>query len=72
MVFLQSSLLMTLLGELPLTDGKVKVNGKVAYISQQPWVFSASIRQNILFGAEYDEARYKRAIKAATLKRVSV
>ena len=70
MFFLQSSLLMALLGELPLSDGKVKVNGKVAYVSQQPWVFSASVRQNILFGESYDPARYKRAIKAAALQRV--
>ena len=67
----QSSLLMALLGELPLSEGKVKVNGKVAYVSQQPWVFSASVRQNILFGQKYDKERYIRAIKAAALSRVS-
>ncbi|ELT99037.1 hypothetical protein CAPTEDRAFT_212470 [Capitella teleta] len=65
----KSSLLMALLGELPLTEGKVKVNGKVAYASQQPWIFSASIRQNIVFGAEFDAKRYEMALQASALKR---
>ena len=67
----QSSLLMSLLGELPLTSGSVKVTGKVAYVAQQPWVFSASVRQNVTFGLPFDAKRYQQVIKAAALTRVS-
>ncbi|XP_077987383.1 ATP-binding cassette sub-family C member 4-like [Glandiceps talaboti] len=65
----KSSLLMTLLGEMPVTNGKVQVKGKVAYASQQPWVFSASVRQNILFGMDYDKKKYEKVIELCALKR---
>ena len=61
---------MAVLGELPLADGSIKVDGQVAYVSQQPWVFSASVRQNITFGEDFDEEIYKTVIKAAALARV--
>lgn len=34
--------------------------GGVAYAAQESWVQSATIRENILFGAPYDEDRYKK------------
>ena len=33
--------------------------GGVAYAAQESWVENDTIRNNILFGSEYDEARYK-------------
>jgi ABC-type bacteriocin/lantibiotic exporter with double-glycine peptidase domain len=41
----------------------------VAYVQQQPWIQNKSIKENILFGIEYDEARYKETIKICELKR---
>ena len=61
---------MALLGELPLTEGSIKLHGTVAYASQQPWVFSASVRQNILFGQPYEAARYAKALNASDLNKV--
>ena len=64
----QSSLLMALLGELPLTEGStVKMEGKVAYTSQEAWIFSSSIKQNILFGQPFHEERYKKVLKSTAL-----
>lgn len=34
---------------------------------QTAFIFGASVRDNILFGLPYDEARYERAIQAAAL-----
>ncbi|XP_059156862.1 ATP-binding cassette sub-family C member 4-like isoform X7 [Physella acuta] len=65
----KSSLLMTILGELPALSGTIKVSGKVAYVSQQPWIFSGSVRQNIVFGGVYDKAKYDRIVKVSALKR---
>ncbi|KAL5005221.1 hypothetical protein ScPMuIL_018677 [Solemya velum] len=65
----KSSLLMSILGELPLIEGNVKVRGKLAYISQQPWVFSASLRQNIIFGNKYEEERYEKILRACALSK---
>jgi len=33
--------------------------GGVAYVAQESWVQSTTIRENILFGSSYDEARYR-------------
>ncbi|KAK4879949.1 hypothetical protein RN001_008095 [Aquatica leii] len=64
----KSSLFNVILGELPVYEGSVKVEGKVSYASQEPWVFSASIKQNILFGDKYDAARYKTVVKICALE----
>jgi len=45
------------------------VHGKVAYTSQEAWIFSGTIRENILCGSEYIEQRYRRVIEAAALER---
>ncbi|XP_043593268.1 probable multidrug resistance-associated protein lethal(2)03659 isoform X2 [Bombus pyrosoma] len=65
----KSSLLNVMLKELPLKSGTIEVNGKIAYASQEPWLFAGSVRQNILFGQKMDQFRYERVIKACQLKR---
>ena len=67
-IVLQSSLLLAILGELARLDGDINILGHVAYASQQPWVFSATLRENVLFGQEYEEERYDRVIRACALK----
>ena len=56
-----------ILGELVPAQGCCKVIGKVAYASQEPWIFSGTVRQNILCGLEYDAERYQRVIEACAL-----
>uniref|UniRef100_A0A5F9CTH3 Multidrug resistance-associated protein 4 n=1 Tax=Oryctolagus cuniculus TaxID=9986 RepID=A0A5F9CTH3_RABIT len=65
----KSSLLSAVLGELPPSQGLVRVHGRVAYVSQQPWVFSGTVRSNILFGKKYEKERYEKVIKACALKK---
>lgn len=55
------------LGELSPTKGTCRVVGKVAYSSQESWIFSGTVRQNILCGQDYDLKRYKKVIKACAL-----
>uniref|UniRef100_A0AAA9SMB4 ATP binding cassette subfamily C member 4 n=1 Tax=Bos taurus TaxID=9913 RepID=A0AAA9SMB4_BOVIN len=64
----KSSLLRALLGELAPSQGKVSVHGRIAYVSQQPWLFPGTVRSNILFGKKYEEERYKEVIKACALE----
>ena len=63
----KTSLLLTILGELTLYKGHVSSRGKIAYVAQQPWVFSGTVQDNILFGQPLDIHRYNRAIEACTL-----
>ena len=57
------------MGELSLLKGNMSVRGKIAYTPQEAWVFSGTVRQNILCGLDYDLKRYKRVVKACALER---
>ncbi|XP_045472553.1 ATP-binding cassette subfamily C member 4-like isoform X2 [Harmonia axyridis] len=65
----KSSLLETVLGELIITSGTKIVNGTVSYASQEPWVFGASVRQNILFGSDYNKKRYNEVVRVCSLEK---
>ena len=65
----ESSLLNAILGEIEALTGSCKVAGKVAYASQEPWIFSGTIRQNILCGQEYDSKRYNKVVEACALEK---
>uniref|UniRef100_A0A672ZRQ8 ATP-binding cassette, sub-family C (CFTR/MRP), member 4 n=1 Tax=Sphaeramia orbicularis TaxID=375764 RepID=A0A672ZRQ8_9TELE len=65
----KSSLLSSILGELPSEKGVLKVKGQLTYASQQPWVFPGTIRSNILFGKELIPQKYERVLRACALKR---
>lgn len=54
----KSTLLQTILGELEVDDGQLRINGAISYAAQEPWLFEANIQQNILFTELYDEKRY--------------
>ncbi|XP_028401399.1 multidrug resistance-associated protein 4-like [Dendronephthya gigantea] len=63
----KSSLLMALLYELPLTSGEVHMSRNIAYVSQSAWVFSGTLKENVLFGQTYDREKYHKVIKACAL-----
>uniref|UniRef100_A0A8U7M3P9 Multidrug resistance-associated protein 4 n=1 Tax=Corvus moneduloides TaxID=1196302 RepID=A0A8U7M3P9_CORMO len=66
----KSSLLSAVLGELPTDKGLINVTGRIAYVSQQPWVFSGTVRSNILFDKEYEKEKYEKVLKVCALKKV--
>ncbi|POM72838.1 ABC Superfamily, partial [Phytophthora palmivora] len=63
----KSSLCSALLGEMEKARGKVSVNGKVAYYSQQPWIQNMTIRENIVFGHAYDHIKYQQVLDVCGL-----
>ncbi|KAL5274290.1 ABCC4 family protein [Megaselia abdita] len=65
----KSSIIQTILGELLPESGTINVNGSVSYASQEPWLFTGTVRQNILFGQIYDKKRYKIVVKKCALER---
>lgn len=48
-------------------SGEVNTWGRIAYAPQQPWIQNTSLRENILFGREYDEKLYNSIIHACSL-----
>ena len=64
----QSSLLNSILGEMPPHAGTIKVYGKLSYAPQEAWVFSGSVKQNIIFGQPFHMERYKRVLRACALE----
>ncbi|XP_058822715.1 ATP-binding cassette sub-family C member 4-like [Topomyia yanbarensis] len=63
----KSSLLQLLLGELPILKGEAVINGDVSYGSQEPWLFTGTVRNNILFGLPYDRKRYQEVVEHCAL-----
>ncbi|XP_050316874.1 ATP-binding cassette sub-family C member 4 [Bactrocera neohumeralis] len=63
----KSSLLQLLLAELPITDGEVVIQGELSYAAQEPWLFTGTVRNNILFGEPYDRKRYNEVTKCCAL-----
>ena len=51
-----------LLGQLILKSGTAYMNGKVGFISQQPWIVKGSLRDNITLGSTFDEILYNRVL----------
>ena len=64
----KSSIIQAVLGEFPSSRGNISVSGKISYSPQESWVFSGSVRQNIIFGMDFDEARYWQVVEACALK----
>ncbi len=76
----KSSLLNALLGEMDLVNGKHHIpklpghydestglNGGISYCAQQPWLQQRSIRDNILFGSPFEQARYDQVLEICAL-----
>uniref|UniRef100_A0A8B9TSD4 Multidrug resistance-associated protein 1 n=1 Tax=Anas platyrhynchos TaxID=8839 RepID=A0A8B9TSD4_ANAPL len=63
----KSSLVSAMLGEMENIKGHINIQGSLAYVPQQAWIQNATLKDNILFGSELDEARYQQVIKACAL-----
>ncbi|XP_011164281.1 probable multidrug resistance-associated protein lethal(2)03659 [Solenopsis invicta] len=64
----KSSLLQAILQELPLTSGSIESRGRINYVSQQPWIFASSVKQNVLFGQPMDKSRYDEVIRVCQME----
>ena len=63
-----SLVLQAILREVSLTRGLMVQKGKLAYVGQTPWVFSGTLRENVLFGESYKEDRFLAVIRACKLE----
>jgi ATP-binding cassette subfamily C (CFTR/MRP) protein 4 len=60
-------LLKVIMKEHHSVKGEVTVNGSISYASQEPWLFPSTIKQNILFGEDYNEERYLKVLNLCAL-----
>eukprot|EP00026_Physarum_polycephalum_P000785 Phypoly_transcript_00786.p1 GENE.Phypoly_transcript_00786~~Phypoly_transcript_00786.p1 ORF type:complete len:1319 (+),score=220.66 Phypoly_transcript_00786:74-4030(+) len=63
----KSSLLAAMLQEMHKINGRVELNDSVAYVAQSAWIVNATLKDNILLGSPYDEAKYQAAVAACAL-----
>lgn len=60
----KSSLLCALLGEMYFSEGtSLKIDKKIAYVSQQSWSMTKTIKENITMGAPWNAQRFGDALK---------
>ncbi|KAL7405542.1 hypothetical protein ABVT39_002847 [Epinephelus coioides] len=64
----KTSLICSLLEQLHLQQGSVAVDGSIAYVSQQAWIFYGTVQDNILMGEPMDRSRYNRVLHSCSLK----
>ncbi|HEY6438058.1 MAG TPA: ABC transporter transmembrane domain-containing protein [Ignavibacteriaceae bacterium] len=63
----KSSLLSALLGDMIKTEGKVNVNGSIAYVPQQAWILNTTLIENVLFMKPMDRKRFDKVIECCAL-----
>ncbi|XP_029647335.1 multidrug resistance-associated protein 1-like isoform X2 [Octopus sinensis] len=63
----KSSLISTILGEMEKLKGSVEIQGSVAFVPQEAWIQNNTLKNNILFGKEYDQSMYDKVIEACAL-----
>lgn len=64
----KSSMLSGILGEMNKHSGRMNTYGSMAYVAQQAWIQNATLKNNILFGAQLDETKYERILDACALR----
>ncbi|KAK9869554.1 hypothetical protein WA026_003307 [Henosepilachna vigintioctopunctata] len=65
----KSSFLKLLLGEMKASSGDIQLSGDVSYCSQEPWLFASTVKNNILFGQDFNRKYYHEVIKVCALKK---
>ncbi|XP_032080907.1 multidrug resistance-associated protein 5 isoform X2 [Thamnophis elegans] len=64
----KTSLISAILGQMTLLEGSIAVDGNFAYVAQQAWILNATLRDNILFGKEFEEERYNMVLNDCCLR----
>ena len=55
--------------EMHMKGSKPIINGEISYCSQQPWITTDTIKNNILFYNKYDEIKYNKIISLCQLEK---
>jgi len=47
---------------------QMEINGDMSYLTQQPWIMNNTVKENIVFGNDFDETKYQQAIHYSCLQ----
>lgn len=64
----KSSLLNAIIDELQLTSGTCDIQGEITYAGQEAYLFTGTVRENVLFGMEFDKQRYHEVFQVCCLQ----
>ena len=64
----KSCILHSIISDLGIDQGTIETEGKLVIVPQVPWVFSGTIRDNILFGQPLETKKYECILDACALK----
>ena len=65
----KTTLLHALLGQVPFSSGQTSVAcSQISFCPQNPWLFTGTVRQNVVYGAIFDSMWYHEVIDACCLK----
>ncbi|KAI3654035.1 hypothetical protein MP228_000754 [Amoeboaphelidium protococcarum] len=63
----KSSLLNAILGEMKTLSGQIRINGKIGYTMQQPWIKNGSVKDNVSFGDDFRQDQFDHAVQVTAL-----
>jgi len=63
----KSSLISSLIGDMEALSGKITCRGNLALCTQEPFIMNRTVRENILFEAPFEAARYNAVLEACAL-----
>ncbi|KAH8731418.1 P-loop containing nucleoside triphosphate hydrolase protein [Phaeosphaeriaceae sp. PMI808] len=64
----KSSLLAALAGDMRKTNGEVVIGASRAFCPQYAWIQNASVRENIIFGKDFNQEWYDEVVDACALR----
>lgn len=64
----KTSFLASLAGEMRKINGDAIIGGSISYCPQNAWIQNATVEDNITFGQELDEEKFKRVVDACSLR----
>ncbi|EXX63324.1 P-loop containing nucleoside triphosphate hydrolase protein [Rhizophagus irregularis DAOM 181602=DAOM 197198] len=65
----KSSVLSAILGQIRKDNGICKIRGSISYVPHDAWLLNSTLKDNILFGNDYDDKRYQDAVHICALNR---
>ncbi|KAK5640038.1 hypothetical protein RI129_010849 [Pyrocoelia pectoralis] len=64
----KTSLMHVILKELGYSSGSLEISGSCSYAPQEPWIFTSTVRQNIIFSNSIKQERYDEVLNVCELK----